>query len=147
MLEAAEILFSTFEYEVDENDLSGETVAKKINAETDAVFKTLVARNEANEIVVFCIPVTMELNLKKAARAAGSKSIALIHVKELLILTGYIRGGCSPIGMKKKFPTFLDETAQLFETIFVSAGVRGMQIRLSPLDLQKMTEAEFADLT
>lgn len=147
MLEAAEILFSTFEYEVDENDLSGETVAKKINAETDAVFKTLVARNEANEIFVFCIPVTMELNLKKAAKAAGSKSIALIHVKELLILTGYIRGGCSPIGMKKKFPTFLDETAQLFETIFVSAGVRGMQIRLSPLDLQKMTEAEFADLT
>jgi len=147
MLEAAEILFSTFEYEVDENDLSGETVAKKINAETDAVFKTLVARNEANEIFVFCIPVTMELNLKKAARASGSRSIALIHVKELLMLTGYIRGGCSPIGMKKKFPTFLDETAQLFEMIFVSAGVRGMQIRLSPLDLQKMTEAEFADLT
>ena len=147
MLEAAEILFSTFEYEVDENDLSGETAAKKINAEADAVFKTLVARNEVNEVCVFCIPVTMELNLKKAARASGSKSIALIHVKELLTLTGYIRGGCSPVGMKKKFPTFLDETAQLFETIFVSAGVRGMQIRLSPLDLQKMTEAEFADLT
>ncbi|MFA5782924.1 MAG: YbaK/EbsC family protein, partial [Bacteroidales bacterium] len=83
----------------------------------------------------------------KAAKASGSKSIALIQVKELLPLTGYIRGGCSPIGMKKKFPTFIDETAQLFETIFASAGVRGMQIRLSPFDLQKITEAEFADLT
>jgi len=147
MLEAAGISFSTFEYEVDENDLSGETVAKKINVETDAVFKTLVARNEANEIFVFCIPVTTELNLKKAAKASGSKSIALIHVKELLPLTGYIRGGCSPVGMKKNFPTFIDETAQLFETIFVSAGVRGMQMRLSPIDLLKVTEAEFADLT
>jgi len=147
MLEAAEIAFSTFEYEVYENDLTGEMVAKKINAEADAVFKTLVARNETNELFVFCIPVTTELLLKKAAKASGSKSIALIQVKELLPLTGYIRGGCSPIGMKKKFPTFIDETAQLFETIFASAGVRGMQIRLSPFDLQKITEAEFADLT
>lgn len=147
MLEAAGISFSTLEYEVDENDLSGETVAKKINAETDAVFKTLVARNEVNEIFVFCIPVTTELHLKKAAKASGNKSIALIHVKELLPLTGYIRGGCSPVGMKKKFPTFVDETSQLFETIFVSAGIRGMQIRLSPIDLLKVTEAEFADLT
>ncbi|MCK9211555.1 MAG: Cys-tRNA(Pro) deacylase [Ignavibacteriaceae bacterium] len=147
ILEAAGIIFSTYEYEVDENDLSGLTVAKKINADADAVFKTLVARNEANELFVFCIPVTTELHLKKAAKAADSKSIALIQVKELLPLTGYIRGGCSPVGMKKKFPTFIDETAQLFETIFVSAGVRGMQIRLAPLGLQKITEAKFADLT
>ena len=146
ILEATKINFSTHEYEVDENDLTGETVAKKISAEADAVFKTLVARNEANEFFVFCIPVTTELNLKKAAKASGSKSIALIHVKELLALTGYIRGGCSPVGMKKKFPTFVDETAQLFETIFVSAGIRGMQIRLSPFDLQKITESAFSDL-
>jgi len=147
ILETAGIVFSTHEYKVDENDLSGETVAKKINAEADTVFKTLVARNQANELLVFCIPVTTELNLKKAAKASGSKSVSLIPVKELLPLTGYIRGGCSPIGMKKKFPTFIDETAQLFETIFVSAGVRGIQILLSPFNLLKVTEAEFADLT
>lgn len=147
ILEAAGISFSTIEYEVDENDLSGETVARKINADADSVFKTLVARNDANELFVFCIPVTTELQLKKAAKASDSKSITLIQVKELLPLTGYIRGGCSPIGMKKKSPTFIDETAQLFETICFSAGIRGMQIRTSPFDLQKIVEAEFADLT
>jgi len=146
IVEAAGIPFSLHEYEVYESDLSGETVAKKVNADPDSVFKTLVARNEANQLFVFCIPVTAELNLKKGAKASGCKSIALIHVKELLPLTGYVRGGCSPVGMKKEFPMFLDETAQLFESIYVSAGIRGMQMRLSPTDLLSITKAEFADL-
>uniref|UniRef100_A0A832G6Y2 Cys-tRNA(Pro)/Cys-tRNA(Cys) deacylase n=1 Tax=Ignavibacterium album TaxID=591197 RepID=A0A832G6Y2_9BACT len=146
ILESHKINFDTVEYEVDENDLSGETVAEKIGANHEEVFKTLVAKGDKTGYCVFCIPVNFELNLKKAAKASDNKSVELIKVKELFPLTGYIRGGCSPIGMKKQFPTFIDETAQLFEKIFVSAGVRGMQIHINAEDLKNITSAEYADL-
>lgn len=133
-------------YEYDEKDLSGIHAAAAIGMEPERVFKTLVARGEKTGINVFCIPVCCELNLKKAAKAAGDKNMELIHVKELLPLTGYIRGGCSPVGMKKKFPTFLDETAQLWSEIAVSAGARGHQMILPPEGLARLVEAEFVDL-
>src|ERR1035438_508730 len=132
ILDTYNISYTLHTYDVDENDLSGSYVATKIGADTDSVFKTLVASGDKNGTIVFCIPVSEELNLKKAASASGNKNIELVKVKDLLNLTGYIRGGCSPIGMKKKFPVFIDETAQLFDEIYVSAGVRGMLIKLSP---------------
>lgn len=146
ILETSKIPHTTHEYEVNEDDLTGITVANKIGAEPESVFKTLVAEGDKSGNVVFCIPVTEELNLKKAASASGNKKVEMIKVKELLPLTGYIRGGCSPIGMKKKFPTYIDETAQLFEHIYVSAGIRGMQVNISPDDLLKITEAVYSDL-
>lgn len=146
ILEGKGIQFKTFEYKFDENELDAISVAKKISADTETVFKTLVARGDKNGINVFVIPGNFELNLKKAATSSGNKKVELIKVKELLPLTGYIRGGCSPIGMKKNFPTYIDETAQLFESIYVSAGIRGMQIYLSPTDLLNLCNGEFADL-
>lgn len=146
ILESYKINFDVVEYEVDENDLSGETVAEKIGVNHEEVFKTLVAKGDKTGYCVFCIPVNFELNLKKAAKASDNKSVKLIKVKELFPLTGYIRGGCSPIGMKKQFPTFIDETVQLFEKIFVSAGIRGMQIHINPDDLKNLISGEYADL-
>ena len=146
LLEQAGIEFETKEYEVDESDLSGVSVAKKTGLDPDSVFKTLVARGEKKGIAVFCIPVTAELDLKKAAKAAGEKKIEMLHVKELLPLTGYIRGGCSPVGMKKLYPTFIDETAVLFEKIAVSAGVRGGQIIIDPEKLAEYVKAQMIDL-
>ena len=145
ILEVSKIYHTIHNYDVDE-DLSGITVANKINADPDLVFKTLVAVGDKKNITVFCIPVTCELNLKKAASACGNKKIEMLKMKDLLPTTGYIRGGCSPIGMKKKFPTYVDETAQIFEKIYVSAGVRGIQVCISPLDLQKLVDVEFVDL-
>ncbi|MFZ0455854.1 MAG: Cys-tRNA(Pro) deacylase [Ignavibacteriaceae bacterium] len=146
ILEAYKIYHETFSYEVDENDLSGTSVADKIGTEAEKVFKTLVANGDKNGINIFCIPVTAELNLKKAASASNNKKVEMIKVKDLLPVTGYVRGGCSPIGMKKNFPTYIEETIQLFDKIFVSAGTRGMQISISPNDLQKITNANLADL-
>ena len=146
ILESKNVSHTTIEYESNEEEIDAISVAHKIAAEPETVFKTLVAKNEKNELLVFVIPGNFELNLKKAATASGSKKIEMIKVKELQKLTGYIRGGCSPIGMKKLFPTFIDETAQLHDKIFCSAGVRGMQINLSPTDLAYLTEAPFADL-
>ena len=133
-------------YEFDENDLNGNHAAEAIGKPPEEVFKTLVARGERTGINVFCIPVCFELDLKKAAKAAGDKNMAMIPVKELLGLTGYIRGGCSPVGMKKKYPTFMDETAQLYDEIAVSAGARGHQMLLNPEDLARLVAAKFADL-
>ena len=147
LLTAAGVPFETAEYEFDEKDLSGLHAAKATGMPAEQVFKTLVTRGGGKNFYVFCIPVCCELDLKKAARAAGEKSIEMLHVNELLPLTGYIRGGCSPIGMKKKFPTFLEETAQLCEKIAVSAGQRGCQIILSPEDLRTYIDAAYADLT
>jgi len=147
LLDAAKIEYSTFEYEVDENDLSGGHIADQIGLPYEQVFKTLVARGDKTGPVVMCIPVCSEVNLKKAASETGNKKVEMLHVKELLPLTGYIRGGCSPIGMKKKFPTFIDETATLFDKITVSAGVRGCQLFLSVDDLLKYTEAKTCDIT
>jgi Cys-tRNA(Pro)/Cys-tRNA(Cys) deacylase len=146
ILDSNNIHYTLHTYDVDENDLSGITVAVKIGADADSVFKTLVAIGDKKDTSVFCIPVTQELNLKKAATASGNKNIELVKVKDLVSLTGYMRGGCSPIGMKKKFPVFIDETAQLFEEIYISAGVRGMQIKLSPLSLALVIEGPFFDL-
>lgn len=133
-------------YEYNEQDLSGIHVANAIGMEPERVFKTLVARGERTGINVFCIPVCCELDLKKAAKAAGDKNMELIHVKELLPITGYIRGGCSPVGMKKKYPTFLDETAVLWDIIAISAGERGHQMLLSPDMLAHFLGAEFVEL-
>ena len=146
LLESERIPHSILTYVVDESDLSGITVAIKIGAEPEKVFKTLVTRGEKTGINVFCIPVTEELNLKKAAAVCGDKKIEMIKEKELLPLTGYIKGGCSPIGMKKHYPTFIDETAQLFDEISISAGIRGMQIMIKPDDLAKIVDGIFADL-
>ena len=134
-------------YEFDENDLNGNHAAAAVGMPPEQVFKTLVARGERTGINVFCIPVCCELDLKKAAKAAGDKKIELVAVKELLSLTGYIRGGCSPVGMKKKYPTYFDETCILWEEIAVSAGARGHQMILPPLDLAELVGAQLVDLT
>ena len=133
-------------YEYDESDLSGTHAAEALGEDPECVYKTLVARGERTGINVFCIPVCCELDLKKAARAAGDKNIELIAVKELLGLTGYIRGGCSPVGMKKKYPTYFEESCQLFEEIAVSAGERGHQMLLNPMALAELVQAKMADL-
>ena len=133
-------------YDFDEQDLSGTHAADAIGMPQEQVFKTLVARGEKTGINVFCIPVCCELSLKKAAKAAGDKNMALVAVKELLGLTGYIRGGCSPVGMKKKYPTYLDETCMLWEEIAVSAGARGHQMLLSPQALAELVDASVVDI-
>ena len=147
LLKQAKIPFDTSEYDVDESDLSGVHAAAMLGADPDCVFKTLVARGDKKGISVFCIPVAEELDLKKCAAATGDKKLEMIHVKELLGLTGYVRGGCSPIGMKKKYPTWIDETATLFDRVYVSAGLRGHQLIIDPEDLRAFTDARFADLT
>ncbi len=133
-------------YEFDENDLNGMHAAEALSMPPEQVFKTLVARGDRTGINVFCIPVCCELDLKKAAKAAGDKNMELIAVKELLPLTGYIRGGCSPVGMKKKFPTFIDETCILWEEIAVSAGERGHQLIVNPESLAQLVGAEMTDI-
>ena len=147
LVEKAGFPFRTAEYAYDENDLGGMHAASAIGLPPEQVFKTLVARGEKRGILVFCIPVCCELDLKKAAKAAGDKNMEMVAVKELLNLTGYIRGGCSPVGMKKKYPTYLDETAVLWEEIAVSAGARGHQMILPPEDLADLVNAEFMDIT
>lgn len=133
-------------YDFDESDLSGTHAAQAIGMPPEQVFKTLVARGEKTGINVFCIPVCCELNLKKAAKAAGDKNMELVAVKELLGLTGYIRGGCSPVGMKKKYPTFFDETCILWDEIAVSAGARGHQMIVPPEALAALVSARLVDL-
>ena len=133
-------------YEFDEKDLNGNHAAAAIGMPPEQVFKTLVARGEKTGINVFCIPVCCELDLKKAARAAGDKNIEMVAVKDLLNLTGYIRGGCSPVGMKKKYPTYMDETCILWEEIAVSAGERGHQMVLPPDGLLTLISADLKDL-
>lgn len=146
LVEQAGIPCTEHYYEYDENDLNGLHAAEALDRPPEEVFKTLVARGEKTGINVFCIPVCFELDLKKAAKAAGDKNMALIPVKELLGLTGYIRGGCSPVGMKKRYPTYIDETCQLYDQIAVSAGERGHQMLLPPLALAELVDAELVDL-
>ena len=134
-------------YDFDEKDLSGIHAAQALGMPPEQVFKTLVARGERTGINVFCIPVNCELDLKKAAKAAGDKNMELVAVKELLGLTGYLRGGCSPVGMKKKYPTFLDELCILFDEIAVSAGARGHQMILPPDKLAELVYAKVTDLS
>ena len=133
-------------YEFDENDLNGNHAAEAIGFPPEQVFKTLVARGAKNGIMVFCIPVCCELDLKKAAKASADKSIALLPVKDLLATTGYIRGGCSPVGMKKKYPTYFDEVCLLFDEIAVSAGERGHQMILPPEALVDLVDGKLCDI-
>ena len=146
-LAAAGIDFGTSSYEWSEDDLSGTHGAEMLGIDPAIMFKTLVTRGERRGVLVFCVPVAAELDLKKCAAAAGDKRVEMIHVKELLALTGYVRGGCSPVGMKKLYPTYIDESAALCEKIYVSAGARGQQIIVAPDELAKFIGAKFADLT
>ena len=127
--------------------VDGVTVAKSMGQDPEAVFKTLVARGASNALYVFDIPVADSLDLKKAARAVGEKSVAMLHQKELLPLTGYVHGGCSPVGMKKQYPTVFHETAEILDTILVSAGRVGYQVELAPGDLIALVGAATADVT
>ena len=135
LLEAAGVPFELIPYEVDENDLAADHVAEQLGEPLETVFKTLVLRGDRNGLFVCVMPGDMEVDLKVAARISGNKSAATIHLKELLPETGYIRGGCSPIGMKKALPTFIYESALLYDYIYVSAGVRGLQFKIAPEDL------------
>lgn len=146
LLEAAGIVFTAREYDVSDGEISGPAVAAKIGKDPECVFKTLVTRGKVTGINVFVIPSNTELDLKKAAQAAGDKSIEMIKSRELEPNTGYVHGGCSPIGMKKLFPTYIEETAQLYETINVSGGRIGLQVELSPHDLIHMTAASYCSL-
>ena len=146
LLDAAGIDYSMASYEYDESDLSGVHAAEELGVSEEEVFKTLVTRGDGNAFFVFVIPVAESLDLKKAAKASGNKSIEMIHVREILDITGYIRGGCSPIGMKKAYPTFIDETAELCDKIYFSAGKRGVQIILEPDILAEVSNAVFCDL-
>jgi Cys-tRNA(Pro)/Cys-tRNA(Cys) deacylase len=147
LLSAAGLSYIVKEYPVDESDLSAVHAAEYLDLPAEQVFKTLVLRGASGSHTVCCIPAAAEVDLKKAAKAAGEKNIDLIPMKELQPLTGYVRGGCSPIGMKKQFPAFIDETAQLFDAIGVSAGERGFQVVLAPEALAVFIGAVFADLT
>ena len=146
ILEQAGISYSTAAYEADENDLSGAHAAEELGIDPDIMYKTLVAKGEKRGSLVFCIPVLEELDLKKAAQAAGDKKVELLPLKELLPVTGYLRGGCSPIGMKKQFPTFIEETCLMYDTVYFSAGKRGRQIALAPDAMLSLISGQTADL-
>lgn len=147
LLDAAKIKYEAKEYPVDENDLSGSHAADLMGVDHGSVFKTLVLRGEKTGFLVCCIPVDREVDLKKAAKAAGDKKVEMLPMKDLLPTTGYIRGGCSPIGMKKRFPTYIDSSALNYEKIAVSGGMRGVQVVLSPEELGEYVNAKMTDLT
>ncbi|MBO4615565.1 MAG: Cys-tRNA(Pro) deacylase [Bacteroidales bacterium] len=146
LLDSKKIAYELIPYEVDENDLSAVHVASQLNEPIDMVFKTLVLHGDRSGYFVCVIPGDKEVDLKLAAKATGNKSCSLIPMKELLPLTGYIRGGCSPIGMKKPFPTYIHSTCMDFDYIYVSAGVRGLQLKINPSDLCKAVGAKVGDL-
>ena len=147
ILDRMKIHYELIPYEVDEEHLDACHVADQIGEDIRQVFKTLVLRGDSNGIFICVIPGNREVNLKSAARISGNKSAEMIHVRELLATTGYIRGGCSPIGMKRQFPTFIDSSCMDFDTIYVSAGVRGLQIQIAPNDLISVANARTAELT
>lgn len=146
LLDAKFISYDLVDYEVDETDLSATTLAKKIGEDIEQIFKTLVLQGDKTGVFVCIIPGNAEVDLKKAAKVSGNKNCVMVQQKELLPLTGYIRGGCSPLGMKKPYPTYIHETCQLFDHIFVSAGQRGLQLKINPEDLIKVTGAVIFDL-
>lgn len=145
-LDADGIAYETFEYDGDV-EVDGVKIAELNHLPVEAVFKTLVAEGKDKAHFVFVIPVADELDLKKAAKVCGEKKMEMLHVKDLLPLTGYVRGGCSPVGMKKLFPTYIHESAILHDAIYVSAGKKGLQMRVDPEDLRRLIKGEFADLT
>ena len=146
LVEGAGIEYTLYEYEVDESDLSGTHVAMNVGLPYSQVFKTLVAKGDKTGYVVFVIPVDREIDLKAAAVASNNKRVEMIAVKDLLSVTGYIRGGCSPVGMKKQFPTYFDETVKNHDRIAVSAGVRGCQLFLDRDKLIEFTKAEIKEV-
>ena len=146
ILDSQKIGYEMVEYEVTEDDLSAATVAAKVGQNVEQVFKTLVMRGNANGIFVAVVPGDAEVDLKKAAKASGNKNAEMVHMKELLNLTGYIRGGCSPLGMKKPYPIYIHETCLDFDFIYVSGGKRGLQLKLDPKDLISCTKATVCDL-
>lgn len=146
LLDKEKIGYKLIPYEVDESDLSAIHVAEQLNENVNQVFKTLVLKGDKSGYFVCIIPGAEELDLKKAAKASGNKNCEMIPMKELLNITGYIRGACSPIGMKKLFPTYMDDSAENFEFIYVSAGKRGLQIQLNPADLIKMVKIKINNL-
>jgi len=146
ILDKQGIKYDLLAYEVDESDLSAIAVAGKLKENIDQVFKTLVLRGDKSGIFVCIIPGAEELDLKKAATISGNKNAAMIPVKDILTITGYVRGGCSPVGMKKDYPTFIDESCFLYDFIFVSAGMRGQQLKIKPDDLVKVTSCQSDDL-
>lgn len=146
-LETGKIPYEAVAYPVDDDNFDGLLVARKVGMDPATVFKTLVAKGEKRGYLVFCVPVDRELDLKAAAQAAGDKRVELLPMKELLPVTGYVRGGCSPIGMKKLFPTFMDESALTHERVAVSAGVRGMQVVVEPRALMGLVNGQWAPLT
>ena len=146
ILESLGVSFEVAEYPVSDEHVDAVSVARTLGVPPEIVFKTLVARSEKNEPLVFCVPGPAELDLKKAARAAGAKKVELVPLRDLTPLTGYVRGGCSPIGMKKKYPTWIDEIAMAYDRIYVNAGARGFQVILAPQELCMASEATVADL-
>lgn len=146
LLDKARIEYNLIPYEFDENDLAAQHVADSLGQDIACVFKTLVLHGDRTGHIVCVVPGNMEVNLKSLARVSGNKKVEMIAMKDLLAVTGYIRGGCSPIGMKKKFPTYFHSTAQEQEKIYVSAGVRGLQIEIAPLALMNFVGAEVADV-
>ena len=146
LLDAAGIQYELIPYSYTEDDLSAQHVAAELGEDIDHVFKTLVLRGDRNGLFVCVIPGDFEVDLKLAAKISGNKSCEMLHMKELLPNTGYIRGGCSPIGMKRQFPTFIHESALLYDHIFISAGVRGLQFKINPLELINYIKAEFYPL-
>lgn len=146
LLDKAKIDYSLIPYEVDENNLAATHIAEQLDENIKQVFKTLVLKGDKSGYFLCVVPGDAEVDLKKAARASGNKKSEMIPMKELLPVTGYIRGGCSPIGMKKNFPTFFDASCNDFNYIYVSAGIRGLQFKISPVDLIGFTNALVADL-
>ena len=146
LLDQAGVRYELREYTVDEEDLSAPHVAEAIGMPPEQVFKTLVVRGDRSGVLLACIPGNAELNLRALAAASGNKKVELVAVKEVLGLTGYIRGGVSPVGAKKPYPLYLDETADLWEVISVSGGLRGLQILVAPADLARVTEAQRCDI-
>ncbi|HFX3832135.1 TPA: Cys-tRNA(Pro) deacylase [Enterococcus faecium] len=146
MVEQKKIPYTEHEYEWDENHLSASSVAEQLPESQSRIFKTLVAVGNVTGPLVAVIPGEAELNLKKLAKVSGNKKVEMLHLKDLEATTGYIRGGCSPIGMKKLFPTYLDQTAENYDQIIVSAGRRGLQMELAPQDICALTSGQFADI-
>ena len=146
LLDSKGISYELIPYDVDESDLSANAVASKLGQDVDQVFKTLVLQGDKTGVFICIIPGSKELDLKKAAKVSGNKNAAMVHMKEILELTGYIRGGCSPVGMKKKYSTYIDENCILYDQIFVSAGIRGLQFKIAPDDLILVTGSEICSL-
>lgn len=146
ILDKNKIKYDVIEYDISDGKIDGVSVAEKTNQDVKEVYKTLVTQGNTKSIYVFVIPVNEELNLKKAAKVCGEKKVDMIHVNDLLKLTGYIRGGCSPVGMKKLYKTFIHKDAEVLERICVSGGKKGLQVKLSPQDLKESINAVFEDL-